>query len=367
VFGVSAAHRAALAELNTKHKTQSPGKEAVPVRVVALAESVTHVCCRYRLAAFAPALAAHGHALELRALPTSLFGRLAIGRDLSHADAVVVQRKLLPRWALALLRRRSQRLLFDYDDAVWLRDSYAAKGPHDPKRAARFRATVRACDLVIAGNEFLAAEARKFVPADRVRVIPTCVEPRTYPTAAHAPRGAFRMVWVGSSSTLQGLERFGETLRAIGSAVPGARLKLVCDRFAEFPPLPVERVPWSEATEAAEIAACDVGIGWVPDDDWSRGKCGLKVLQYQAAGLPVIANPVGVQSDFVRDGATGVLARTTDEWVRAARALASDAALRARLGAAGRARVEAQFSVAAGANLWLAALGALAGARRMAS
>lgn len=337
------------------------------MRIVALAESVTHVCCRYRLAAFAPALAANGHALELRALPTSLFGRLAIGQNLSSADAVVVQRKLLPRWALALLRRRAKHLIFDYDDAVWLRDSYSAKGLHDPKRAARFRATVRACDVVIAGNEFLAEEARRFVPADRVRVIPTCVEPAHYPVAAHAARDAFRMVWVGSSSTLKGLERFGETLRAIGSAVPSARLKLVCDRFAEFPPLAVERAQWSEASEAAEIAACDVGIGWVPDDDWSRGKCGLKVLQYQAAGLPVIANPVGVQSDFVRAGATGILARTTEEWVQAVRALAPDAALRTRLGAAGRAQVEAQYSVTAGANLWLAALGALAGARRMAS
>lgn len=337
------------------------------MRIAALAESVEHVCCRYRLAAFAPALAAHGHALELRALPTTLFGRLAIGRDLSGADAVIVQRKLLPRWALARLRRRAKRLVFDYDDAVWLRDSYSAKGLHDPKRAARFRATVGACDLVIAGNEFLAAEARRFVPAERVRVIPTCVEPAHYPVAAHAARDAFRMVWVGSSSTLQGLERFGETLRAIGSAVPGARLKLVCDRFAEFPPLPVERVTWTEATEAEEISACDAGIGWVPDDDWSRGKCGLKVLQYQAAGLPVIANPVGVQSDFVRNGATGFVARTTEDWVNAVRALVADAALRARLGAAGRAQVEAKYSVTAGANLWLAALGALAGECRMAS
>jgi glycosyltransferase involved in cell wall biosynthesis len=331
------------------------------VRAVALAESVSHVCCRYRLAAFVPALAAHGHALELRALPTSLFGRLAIGRDLSHFDAVIVQRKLLPRWALALLRRRAKRLVFDYDDAVWLRDSYSAKGLHDPKRAARFRATVRACDVVVAGNEFLAAEARKFVPADRVRVIPTCVEPAHYTPARHEAREAFRMVWVGSSSTLQGLERFGETLSAIGRAIPGARLKLVCDRFAQFPPLPVDCAPWNESTEAQEIAACDAGIGWVPDDDWSRGKCGLKVLQYQAAGLPVIANPVGVQSDFVRAGATGFLARTTDEWVQAARALAADAALRARLGAAGRVQVKERYSVTAGAELWLAALGQIVG------
>ena len=117
--------------------------------------------------------------------------------------------------------------------------------------------------------------------------------------------------------------------------MPGTRLKLVCDRFAEFPGLPVEQCVWSESTEAAEIASADVGIGWVPDDPWSRGKCGLKVLQYQAAGLPVVANPVGVQAEFVRDGETGFIATTTEEWVAAVRQHAADAALRQRLGMAG--------------------------------
>ncbi|QJW93385.1 glycosyltransferase family 4 protein [Frigoriglobus tundricola] len=326
------------------------------MRLVALAESESHVCCRYRLTAFRAALAGAGHTLEVRALPRSWFGRLALGRDLTSYDAVVLQRKLLPPWAVALLRRRVRRLVFDFDDAVWLRDSYSPKGFDDPKRAARFRATVTACDLVIAGNDYLAAAARKFVPADRVRVIPTCVDVAKYPVAEHGPGGAVRLVWVGSSSTLKGLERFAPTLSAIGRAVPGARLKLVSDRFAGFPGLPVERCVWSEATDAEEIAAADVGIGWVPEDPWSRGKCGLKVLQYQAAGLPVVANPVGVQAEFVRNDETGFLATTTDEWVHAVRALAADAALRKRLGAAGRHQVEARYSVAAGGTKWCAAL-----------
>jgi glycosyltransferase involved in cell wall biosynthesis len=298
-------------------------------------------------------------------LPTTLLGRLAIGSGLDSYDAVILQRKLLPRWAVALLRRRARRLIFDYDDAVWLRDSYSAKGFDDPKRAARFRATVGACDLVIAGNEYLAAEARRFAPTARVRVIPTCVDAGKYTPAAHANADGVRLVWVGSSSTLKGLERFAPTLSAIGRAAPGARLKLICDRFVEFPPLAVERCVWDEATEAACIAASDVGIGWVPDDPWSRGKCGLKVLQYQAAGLPVIANAVGVQSDFVRDGETGFLAATTDEWVAAVRKLA-DPGLRARLGANGRRQVEERYSVEAGGRLWVEALASLASTMRKA-
>ncbi len=365
------------------------------MRLVALVESEAHVCCRYRLTAFRAALAAAGHTLAVRPLPRSFLGRFTLGRTLTSFDAVILQRKLLPRWAVARLRRRVARLIFDFDDALWLRDSYAAKGFDDPKRAARFRATVAACDLIVAGNEHLAAEARRFAPAERVRIIPTCVDVTKYrvgdalreslrcpederPEERDAPSGVqshraaetigrpIRLVWVGSSSTLRGLERFAPTLSAIGRAVPGVRLKLVCDRFAEFPDLTVERCVWDERTEAAEIAAADIGIGWVPDDPWSRGKCGLKVLQYQAAGLPVVANPVGVQADFVRTGETGFRATTTDEWVAAVRALATDADLRARLGAAGRAQVEARYSVAAGGALWVDALARLLGGVRLA-
>jgi glycosyltransferase involved in cell wall biosynthesis len=148
------------------------------------------------------------------------------------------------------------------------------------------------------------------------------------------------------------LEQFAPVLSAIGRAVPGTRLKLICDRFIDIPHLSVDRCRWSEATEPAEIAAADVGIGWVPDDAWSRGKCGLKVLQYQAAGLPVVANPVGVQAEFVKHGVTGFQAASTEQWVNAIRALAADASLRRRMGEAGRRQVEDHFSLPPGAAKW---------------
>jgi glycosyltransferase involved in cell wall biosynthesis len=329
------------------------------VRIVALVESEDHVCCRYRIAAFRDALVSAGHTVDIRQLPGGTFGRLAIGRGLADADAVILQRKLLPRWTINLLRRRVHKLIFDYDDAVWLRDSYSFAGFDDPKRLRRFRATIGACDLVIAGNEYLASEARKYTSQERVLVIPTCVEPGTYPVATPTSRESLRLVWVGSSSTLRGLERFTPTLSAIGRAVRGVRLKLICDRFLHIPDLPVDQCPWNGETEGTEIALADIGIGWVPDDPWSRGKCGLKILQYQAAGLPVIANPVGVQTNMVRTGETGMLATTTEEWVAAVGQLAGNAELRQRLGMAGRRLVEDSYSVAAGTRMWLTALESL--------
>jgi glycosyltransferase involved in cell wall biosynthesis len=282
------------------------------LRVVALVESVDHVCCRYRLQPFCAPLAQCGHHLSIRPLPQNPLGRLAIGYGLESADAVIVQRKLLPRWAVALLRRRVRKLLFDFDDAVWLRDSYSSRGFVDPKRARRFEAIIRASDLVVAGNEYLAAEAARHTSTARVKVIPTCVGPSKYSVLQQSVRKSPQMVWVGSSSTLRGLAEFADTLSAIGRAIPEIRLKLICDSFLRIPNLAVDACPWKQETEAAEIASADIGISWVPDDPWSRGKCGLKILQYQAAGLPVVANPVGVHREMVRDRVTGFTADRGD-------------------------------------------------------
>jgi glycosyltransferase involved in cell wall biosynthesis len=133
-------------------------------------------------------------------------------------------------------------------------------------------------------------------------------------------------------------------------------LKLVCDRFLVLRHLPILTCQWSEAAERIALASADIGISWVPDDMWSRGKCGLKVLQYMAAGLPVVANPVGVHSELIRHGETGFLADTPNQWAEAIRRLAHEPELRRRMGRAGRQRVETSFSVPVGAARWLTLL-----------
>jgi glycosyltransferase involved in cell wall biosynthesis len=320
------------------------------VRLAALVESADHVCARYRLRAFGAPLASLGHTLQLHPLPADWWGRMTVARSLRDVDALILQRKLLSRPEVALLRRQVHRLWYDFDDAVWMRDSYAGKGFHSHKRAGRFRATVRAAEAVVAGNSYLAEHATR-AGARAAWVIPTCVDVKKYPTARHEGDGT-ELVWVGSSVTLRGLEVIAPILNAVGEQVPGVRLKLVCDRFFQPGRLPVVECPWAEATEAAEIATADIGISWVPDDPWSRGKCGLKVLQYMAAGLPVVTNPVGVHTELVRPAETGFLATTEAEWVAAIRTLAADPGLRRRMGIAGRRLVQERYSVEAGATLW---------------
>ena len=294
------------------------------MNILALVEADEHVCCRYRIAAFRPHIEAAGHQLVVCALPK---GFLTRWRELSKAgaaDVVILQRKLLSRVEVAWLRRKARRLVFDFDDAIWLRDSHSGKGFHDAKRIGRFRAIVRAADLLVAGNSILAAHARRVGDPSRVVEIPTCID-----IAKYIP---------------------------IGKSIPGLRFKVICDRFPQFERLPVDAVAWNAATEACELASADIGIAWVPDDSWSRGKCALKVLQYHAAGLPVVANPVGVQSEIVRPAVNGFLASTKEDWVAAIRGLAADAQCRHRLGMAGREQVCKDYSIDVGGAMWVEVL-----------
>jgi hypothetical protein len=321
------------------------------MNLLALVESPDHVCCRYRIRAFAPALEEAGCSLACEGLKHGIVARSRQLAGAARFDVVIVQRKLLPRWQLGILRGAARRLVFDFDDAVLFRDSNDPRGREDPRRRRRFIAMMGAADTIVAGNDYLADCAlRSGARVEDVHVIPTCVDPRRYPVARHEPDrsvGHAELIWIGSSSTLQGLEQPAAIWSALAAAVPGIRLRVICDRFPRDFPIPVVPVRWAEADEARQLAAGQIGISWLPDDPWSRGKCGLKVLQYQAAGLPVVANPVGSHSEMIRPGVNGYLATEPAEWVEAVRCLAGDHGLRRRMGEAARLGVETDYSVSA--------------------
>ena len=331
------------------------------MKVLALVEARDHVCCRYRISAFEPSLTAAGWSLAIEPLASGLFARLRQFARAREFDTVILQRKLLPRWQVGELRRHSRRLIFDFDDAVLYRDSYDPRGPHHHGRLARFGKIVRAADQVIAGNDFLASTARDVgVGPERVRVIPTCVATDsiniTQRFCRPPAKSRLDLVWIGSSSTMAGLDQRRSLWERIGREVPGVRLRMICDQFLRFDSLPVIEIPWARATEDVEVAKGDLGISLVPDDLWSRGKCGLKILQYQAAGLPVITNPVGVHRELIRPGINGFLAESDDQWVVAVATLASDVELRRIMGRAGRQSVEANHTVNAWASDFVRAI-----------
>jgi hypothetical protein len=188
-------------------------------------------------------------------------------------------------------------------------------------------------------------------------VIPTCVDPNVYLRARHTESAnPLDLVWIGSASTLQGLEQSRPIWERLHTALPQLRLRVICDRFPHDFPLPIVPVAWSEQTEARDVAAGQVGVSWLPDDLWSRGKCGLKVLQYQAAGLPVIANPVGAHAEMIKTSETGILATSPDAWVAAVTLLACDARLRHEMGSMARESLEANYSIAAWADAFVTSM-----------
>ncbi len=338
---------------------------ATPVRVAtvtALVEGVDHVCCRYRVEPFGWALAERGFQLEIVPIAENTAARLSQFFRARRSHVVLLQRKLLPVWQLTVLRKCAARLVYDFDDALFQRDSYSPKGPDSRARLGRFWATVQAADAIIAGNDYLAERAASYVDAARVSVVPTCVEPGLYQSARHERTGAAaRLAWIGQRSTLPSLKRFEPQLKAASNMLDGLKLRLIADETMRLDGVDVVFRRWAEATEAKELAAADIGISVLPDDSWSLGKCGLKVLQYMAAGLPVVGNPVGMNRRMIEHGRTGFLASTPNEWAKAIRKLANDPGLRRIMGGEGRRFVEREYSVGRWKNRFAEILSNLAG------
>lgn len=202
--------------------------------------------------------------------------------------------------------------------------------------------------LVTAGNTYLADRALA-AGAPWVEIVPTVVDLDHYPMPADesgTPSQPVDIVWIGSPATAAYLDALSGPLQQL-AARRVIRLVTIGAGARQIPGVDVLSLPWSAATEAADIARCQIGVMPLPDSPWERGKCGYKLIQYMACGLPVVASPVGVNSEIVRSGHNGWLATDSTQWVQHLGALVDDPAMRRRLGRAGRRIVEQGYSVQA--------------------
>nr|WP_314841126.1 hypothetical protein [uncultured Microbacterium sp.] len=244
------------------------------------------------------------------------------------------------------LLRRTRSGVYDFDDALYL----DRRGPF-PK-AAIWRSAVAAADRVIAGNEMLAEHASSV--NRNVVVIPSCVEPAQYSRKGDFTIGETpRAVWIGSPAT----ERY---LRDIESALlrahreTGMRLSVVSAGRATLGALDdmVDRIEWSPQTFGATLADADLGLMPTPDSAWTRGKCGYKLLQYGAAGLPMMGDPIGVNAEILRRG-DGLAPRTERDWADALVGFFSESAKRRHdRGEAGHRAVLDHYSFSAWESVW---------------
>lgn len=266
------------------------------------------------------------------------------------ADVVVLQKPRLAPKLLAAMAGFNPRLVVDFDDAVWASRGSAPRG----RFGDRLAAAVRRAKIVVSGSEYLAAWARRTAPGAEVEVVPSSVDLDQFAGSQHRPGGAggLALGWIGGPNNLADFTP--EVLEALRSAQSGigSRLMVISSRALDVPDLACELVPWSLEAEAEAISRIDVGLMPLEDTERSRGRCSFKAVQYMAAGKPVVASPVGSASEVVVDGVTGLLATSTADWVEALTALGADPALRGRMGAAGRSRVAARYSVTANLRRW---------------
>lgn len=262
---------------------------------------------------------------------------LDLSRRVLRADVILIHRVPLSPRERSVIRASGKPAIFDVDDAIWLS---MQGGPSS--RVDDLRETIRLCRAARAGNEALARYLRPLV-AD-VRLAPTCVPPAP---AREPADGPFRVGWVGHSVNLPYLDLCAPAL----AQVPGLRLVVVADRP---PPIPdVEFHEWSVGCEERIVPTFDAGIMPLPDTEWTRGKCGYKILLCLSHAVPVVASPVGANLEILEDGRTGFFARTPEEWRARLTELARDPGLRVRLGRAGRASIEGRYDTARGLRDWL--------------
>lgn len=261
------------------------------------------------------------------------------------APVVWLEKELFP-WLPSRLESRllrSTRTVVDYDDAVFhTYDNH----PHCIVRKLMGRkidAVMRNAHTVIAGNTYIADRAH-LAGATRIEILPSVVDATKYTPRAGTTRSLFVIGWIGSPATQYLLEPYVDIISEVLTG-SGGRFQTVGARFDQPLLSGHERLRWSESTEAQDVANFDVGIMPLRDAPFERGKCGYKIVQYMACGLPVIASPVGVNQEIVRHGETGFLASTADEWRKALTTLRDNPDLRRQMGMAGRRNFERKFSL----------------------
>jgi glycosyltransferase involved in cell wall biosynthesis len=308
-------------------------------------------------------------ATKMRLVASALRRRWNDVLDARDFDAVYILREaalLGPPVFERALAGMSVPFVFDFDDAVFERYVSPANGYLSYlKFPGKTRTVCRLAAHVTAGNEYLADYARRVNP--RVTVVPTTVDTERYTVAPRPPNDVPVVGWTGSYSTLQHLLTLSGALRRLAERVR-FRLRVIgapgaAAGAAGLEGLDVEWLPWRAETEVEDLRPLDVGVMPLPEDRWSKGKCGMKALQYMGLGIPAVCSPVGVNAEIVRDGENGMLATTDAEWVEKLGRLLGDASLRARLGRAGRATVEARYSAAVVAPLFLSVLESVARGR----
>jgi glycosyltransferase involved in cell wall biosynthesis len=296
---------------------------------------------------------------KIAAVVTGYARRIPLLARASQFDRIFIHREAVPlgpplmEWLIAKVLRK--KIIYDFDDAIWLTDR---RNESPIARVLRWRTKVESvCRMsyrVSCGNNYLASFAKQFNTS--VVVNPTTIDTGFHKPASDNARNSSHTItigWTGTQSTLKYLEPLGKVVAGITAKYPGVTFCVIADSEPSFAWPAMRFVRWEKATEVVDLQKIDIGVMPLPDDDWSKGKCGFKALQYMSLAIPTVASPVGVNTEIIQHGQNGLLATTDDDWLDCLDRLIRDEALRRTLGAAGAQTVRDRYSVDSNANLFL--------------
>ncbi|MEK7450072.1 MAG: glycosyltransferase family 4 protein [Planctomycetota bacterium] len=321
------------------------------MKVFFLVRPNNHPASRYRVLQYLPYLNQHQINTQVEFFPETIFGWFKLLKKVKGADIVFIQKKMINSFWLKRLKKTGTRIIFDVDDAIMFNSS-RHPSPDSPRRMARYIKTVQQCDLVIAGNSYLKSLTEPY--NSKVTILPLAIDLTKYPVKDYSRETDYRLPvtsnqiilgWLGGSKSLFFLKKLLPVLENLAVQYPRLSLKIVCNSFLESQKITIIKKQWQEDDEARDILSFDIGLSVLSDDPWSRGKCGTKLLQYLAAGIPAIASPVGVHNEIIQNGVNGFLADTPEEWEIKITRLVENYILRQTLGLAGREIVEEKYSL----------------------
>jgi len=272
--------------------------------------------------------------------------RISTMRSVRDYDVVYILREaalLGPAFFERWIHRSGVPMVFDFDDAVFVSYRSPTNGYLSYlKFASKTKSICRMSAHVMAGNSYLAEYARQ-VNAN-VTVVPTTIDTEKYMVTEKSNESEVPTIgWTGSFSTVQHLDTLRSALQKLAKQTR-FRLRVIGTPNYKLDGIDVEAMSWRSVTELPDLNSIDIGIMPLPDDSWSKGKCGLKALQFMALGIPTVCSPVGVNTEIIRDGENGFIANSEGEWIEKLGRLLHSAELRNQLGRAGRTTVETKYS-----------------------